>query len=60
LGECAFGPRSGTLNEALLEQFLRLCGEQVRERGEVLLDIDSTDDPTHGQQQLSFFNSAYG
>jgi hypothetical protein len=25
-----------------------------------LLDIDSTDDPTHGQQQFSIFNGAYG
>jgi len=32
----------------------------VRQRGEILLDLDSTDDPTHGQQQLSFFNGAYG
>ena len=48
------------LNDALLEQFLGLCGDQVRERGEILLDLDSTDDPTHGQQQLSFFNGAYG
>ena len=47
------------LNDALLEIFVRLCGEQVRRRGEILLDIDSTDDPTHGQQQLSFFNGAY-
>ena len=47
------------LNDALLEIFLRICGEQVRQRGEILLDIDSTDDPTHGQQQLSFFNGAY-
>ena len=48
------------LNDALLEMFIRLCGEQVRQRGEILLDIDSTDDPTHGEQQLSFFNGAYG
>ena len=48
------------LNDALREIFIRLCGEQVRQRGEILLDIDSTDDPTHGQQQLSFFNGAYG
>ena len=48
------------LNDALLQQFIRLCGKQVRKRGEILLDIDSTDDPTHGQQQLSFFNGAYG
>ena len=47
------------LNDALLEIFLRLCAEQVRRRGEILLDIDSTDDPTHGRQQLSFFNGAY-
>ena len=48
------------LNDALLGIFIRVCGEQVRQRGEILLDIDSTDDPTHGQQQLSFFNGAYG
>jgi Transposase DDE domain group 1 len=48
------------LNDALLEIFIRLCGQQVRRNGEILLDIDSTDDPTHGQQQLSFFNGAYG
>jgi Transposase DDE domain group 1 len=47
-------------NDALLEIFIRVCGEQVRQRGQILLDIDSTDDPTHGQQQLSFFNGAYG
>lgn len=47
------------LNDALLDQFIRLCGQQVRQRGEILLDIDSTDDPTHGQQQFSFFNGAY-
>jgi len=32
--------------------------EIVRERGEILLDIDSTDDPTHGHQQFGFFNGA--
>jgi hypothetical protein len=47
------------LNDALVDQFIRLCREQVRQRREILLDIDSTDDPTHGQQQLSFFNGAY-
>jgi len=47
-------------NDLLCEQFIRLCGQQVRQRGEILLDLDSTDDPTHGQQQLSFFNGAYG
>jgi hypothetical protein len=47
------------LNDALVDQFIRLCYRQVRQRGEILLDIDSTDDPTHGQQQFSFFNGAY-
>ena len=47
-------------NDRLCELFIRLCGDQVRQRGELLLDLDSTDDPTHGQQQLSFFNGAYG
>jgi hypothetical protein len=27
--------------------------------GEIVLDMDSTEDPTHGQQQLSFFNGHY-
>ncbi len=48
------------LQDALLDWFIRVCGPQVRKRGEILLDIDSTDDPTHGQQQLSFFNGGYG
>jgi hypothetical protein len=42
-----------------LDAFVRLCGKQVQQRGEILLDVDSTDDPTYGQQQLSFFNGAY-
>ena len=48
------------LNDLLGAQFIRLCAQQVRQRDEILLDLDSTDDPTHGQQQLSFFNGAYG
>jgi hypothetical protein len=27
--------------------------------GEIILDMDSTEDPTHGQQQLSFYNGHY-
>jgi DDE family transposase len=27
---------------------------------EILLDVDSSEDPTHGQQPLSFFNGFYG
>lgn len=29
-------------------------------REEVVIDIDSTDDPTHGSQQLTMFNGFYG
>jgi hypothetical protein len=47
------------LQDALIDWFVKICGEQVRKRGEILLDIDSTDDPTYGQQQLSFFNGGY-
>ena len=38
---------------------MSICGKQVLKREEILLDVDSTDDPTHGQQQLSFFNGGY-
>jgi hypothetical protein len=42
-----------------LEWFMR-CGAQGRQsRQEIILDIDSTSDPTHGEQQLSFFNGHY-
>ena len=47
------------LQDALLDWFVQICGEQVRKRGEILLDVDSTDDPTYGQQQLSFFIAAF-
>src|SRR6202140_3542814 len=47
------------LQDALLDWFVKICGKQVRKQGEILLDVDSTDDPTHGQQQLSFFNGGY-
>ena len=47
------------LQDALLDWFVKICGKQVRKRGEILLDVDSTDDPTYGQQQLSFFNGGY-
>ena len=42
-----------------LDWFVKICRQQVRKRGEILLDVDSTDDPTYGQQQLSFFNGGY-
>lgn len=47
------------LGEEMVEWFIRACGPRVRRRGEILLDVDSTDDPTHGQQEFSFFNGCY-
>ena len=39
------------------------CRHGVPRRGpqprEIILDIDSTEDPTHGQQQLTFYNGFY-
>jgi hypothetical protein len=48
------------LNQFLLESFLKMCRTQIRQRGEIVLDLDSTDDPTHGHQQLSMFNGHFG
>lgn len=32
----------------------------LKGRDELIIDVDSTDDPTHGDQQLSLFNGYYG
>lgn len=42
-----------------LEWFLRTRGATPG-REELILDVDSTDDPCHGHQQLSFFHGQYG
>lgn len=42
-----------------LEWFLR-THEGSPSRDELILDVDSTDDPCHGHQQLSFFHGKYG
>jgi hypothetical protein len=48
------------LNTFLREGFVAGYRQQVKRRGEIVLDLDSTDDPTHGHQQLSLFNGHYG
>jgi hypothetical protein len=46
--------------KALLEQFEQRWVETLEPSTEVVvLDIDTTDDPTHGAQQLSFFHGYY-
>ena len=42
-----------------LEWFLRTRGPRPF-REELIFDVDSTDDPCHGHQQLSFFHGKYG
>lgn len=48
------------LRDLSLEWFLR-HGAKLRRsaRQEILLDVDSTDDPTHGHQQLALFHGKY-
>src|SRR5271167_3599370 len=49
--------RSG---EFLAESVIRRHAKRLRHRAyRVTLDLDPTDDPTHGAQQLSFFNGHY-
>ena len=49
--------RSG---EFLAESLIRRHAKRLRHRAyRVTIDLDPTDDPTHGAQQLSFFNGHY-
>ena len=50
-GECE------AINGVLLEQFLACPRKPPRE---VVLDFDTSEDPTHGQQEFAFFNTHYG
>lgn len=43
------------LNDFLFE----MARKDLRKAKEIVLDIDATDDETHGQQQLSFFHGYY-
>ncbi len=47
------------MNRCLLWGFTHLCRARVEAAGELVLDIDSTADPTYGQQEFSFYNGAY-
>jgi hypothetical protein len=60
--ENVVGPRdlyrlSTTLADVVLAAHqVRLAGQRVRR---ITIDLDPTEDPTHGQQELSFFNGHY-
>ena len=48
------------MGEALARSVIRRHAKRLRRRAyRVTLDLDPTDDPTHGAQQLSFFNGHY-
>jgi len=46
----------GRLQEVLVDQFIASFDKRPRR---ITLDIDPFDDPTHGQQQLTFFHGYY-
>ena len=48
------------MGEALADRVIERHGRRLHGRAQrITLDLDVTDDPTHGAQQLSFFNSHY-
>ena len=60
--ENAIGVRSldkmaDTLADVVVKHHRKRLGKKVKT---ITIDMDPTDDPTHGQQQLTFFNSHYG
>jgi hypothetical protein len=59
--ENAVGPRQlYKIGAALAESVIGRHAQRLHHRARlVTIDLDPTDDPTHGAQQLSFFNSHY-
>jgi hypothetical protein len=48
--------RINALNDFLIDLFVRTRKQQP---AHIIIDLDPTDDPTHGQQQLTMFNDFY-
>lgn len=67
-GELASQPTISRLENSLdKHSIFELCYAWVdryvatlKNRKQVIIDIDATDDPTHGNQQMSMFNGYYG
>ena len=59
--ENAVGPRDlYRMGEVLAEAVMRRHADRLRGRARLItIDLDPTDDPTHGAQQLAFFNGHY-
>jgi hypothetical protein len=48
------------MGEALADSVIQRHAQRLRGRAQLItVDLDPTDDPTHGAQQLSFFNGYY-
>lgn len=59
--ENALSPRTlYRLNEALADTVIARHRRPHRGARRITVDVDVTEDPTHGAQQLSFFNGFYG
>jgi len=59
--ENALSPRElYRLGEALADTVITRHRRRKRRARRITLDVDVTQDPTHGAQQLSFFNGFYG
>lgn len=50
---------SKALTGTVLNRHKRRLGRKAK-KTKIILDFDPTDDPTHGQQELSFFHGYYG
>jgi hypothetical protein len=59
--ENAVGPKDlYRMGEVLADAVMRRHAERLRGRARLItIDLDPTDDPTHGAQQLAFFNGHY-
>lgn len=56
LENAADSKRCYRMGRELLDSYFRRHSKRPRE---LILDVDTTDDPTHGQQELSFFHAFY-
>lgn len=67
-GDLASQPTLSRLENSLSKaDIFRLCSvwldryvHSLKGRKHIIIDIDATDDPTHGNQQMSMFNGFYG
>jgi hypothetical protein len=59
--ENSFGPRDlYRMSEVLFDRIVRRHRKRLRGKvRQITIDLDVTDDPTHGNQQLSLFNGYY-